>query len=630
MREMKTIGESPFGKRYSIWDYGQSQKQVNLWRDKWSKALQQQAREAEGEEKGMQRGGRVIPLQPGTSGHIRRAALAEQGYTYDPNTNSMQEPETTIAAGAAETPTYDPYYGAGNYANAWNLGSMPWRNWENYQPDGEGGYTFEPPEDWYDPGGGGPGGPGAAPPRIAPTDPASYVGASADVSGRESPYREQLREHQSKIKEILGTGSARGGPVRGYQEGGTARADNPFDPVAQKYQWRSWERKHGRDPDEPEVVAPPAPEEAPPPPEDEGGFAAWLRSFFIPDPETENVEAVEEYMESIDQARGGRVNYQTGGLAQVNRPRGGVPPWVEPVEQGYQFGGRATGMMAPRMARRAMQQYRGVPPQRAPIQPRGGLFAALQRGQRGDPRLRVTGRTSRTLPPGIDPRAVAANPQGYAQWAADPRSAGARGILPGEMRGPMGPINIVDPTTGESTPYWGPGGREGYDERVRRMQRGPMAPGGGPLQLPAPGGGPLQLPIMNRPSPNVGRPGYDQIGDMGPITPGGGNIPPWKRLPGQRRQVPPSPGRAYPGGPGGPVPGGEQLPMGGARVPPNQQGYLQRMRMMNRPPSGPVGGGANRVGMRDQQGALSRAMQRGTGRPPMSRRYAFGRGAQQP
>jgi hypothetical protein len=25
MREMKTIGESPFGKRYSIWDYGQSE-----------------------------------------------------------------------------------------------------------------------------------------------------------------------------------------------------------------------------------------------------------------------------------------------------------------------------------------------------------------------------------------------------------------------------------------------------------------------------------------------------------------------------------------------------------------------------------------------------------------------------
>jgi hypothetical protein len=34
MREMKTIGESPFGKRYSIWDYGQSVKHCNSRHEK--------------------------------------------------------------------------------------------------------------------------------------------------------------------------------------------------------------------------------------------------------------------------------------------------------------------------------------------------------------------------------------------------------------------------------------------------------------------------------------------------------------------------------------------------------------------------------------------------------------------
>ena len=73
-----------------------------------------------------------------------------------------------------------------------------------------------------------------------------------------------------------------------------------------------------------------------------------------------------------------------------------------------------------------------------------------------------------------------------------------------------------------------------------------------------------------------------------------------------------------------PVDGGAGIP-GGSRVPPNMQGHLQKMRMQNRPPPGPVGGGGqgNRVGQQDQQGGLARALQRGTGRPPMSRRFAF-------
>lgn len=69
---------------------------------------------------------------------------------------------------------------------------------------------------------------------------------------------------------------------------------------------------------------------------------------------------------------------------------------------------------------------------------------------------------------------------------------------------------------------------------------------------------------------------------------------------------------------------------GGPQIPPNMQGQLQKMRMMNRPRrgfSGPAGAGGppggNRVGMQDQQGGLARALQRGTGRPPMSRRSGF-------
>jgi hypothetical protein len=165
---------------------------------------------------------------------------------------------------------------------------------------------------------------------------------------------------------------------------------------------------------------------------------------------------------------------------------------------------------------------------------------------------------------------------------------GGRGVLPGEM----------DPSGG------GMGGRGGALQRAMmqmRQQRG--GPRGG-----IPGRDRVGMPLVS-PRPYKPMPGPGTFGP-GEGIPGGGNIPPWKRPPGGRPQVPPSPGGGIPGGP---------------RVPPNMQGYLQRMRMMNRPPSGPVGGGANRVGMQDQQGALARALQRGTGRPPMSRRAAFGR-----
>ena len=155
-------------------------------------------------------------------------------------------------------------------------------------------------------------------------------------------------------------------------------------------------------------------------------------------------------------------------------------------------------------------------------------------------------------------------------------------------------------------------------ENQRRGPRGPMAPGGG--------GGPLQLPGGGEQFPDWRQRGtiYDPSAD--PMAGG-------KRLPGRR--IAPPPGK-FPGGGGrvgtlggpgyGPDPLGSAGPggslRGGPQVPPNMRGYLQKQRMMNRPPAN-VGGGANRVGMQDQQGGMARALQRGTGRPPMSRRAGF-------
>lgn len=374
------------------------------------------------------------------------------------------------------------------------------------------------------------------------------------------------------------------GPMNYYQEGGAARpghaeGPNPYegDPLLKK-SYARWERKHHVDPPPP----PPPPEAAATPEE-----VPWWKKLM-------GYEAgptrTDEELEAIGQAYGGRVGYQVGGLA-IAAPRGGVPPWAEPVQE-YQFGGMAARLgPAMRGANRMRQQYRGVPPQRGRIQRGapggGGRGGALQqammqmRQQRGAPR-------GRGLPPGIDPRAVAANPEGYAQWAGDPRSAGARGV-----------------------------GLSPYEEmeNQRRGPRGPLAPGGG--------GGPLQLPGGGGRFPDWRQRGtiYDPAAD--PMA--GGKYP--------GRRIAPPPGKfprqpVQPGGPGGPLPGGGGgfepgggVP-GGPRVPPNMRGYLQRQRMMNRPPRN-VGGGANRVGMQDQQGGMARALQRGTGRPPMSRRAGF-------
>ncbi len=59
------------------------------------------------------------------------------------------------------------------------------------------------------------------------------------------------------------------------------------------------------------------------------------------------------------------------------------------------------------------------------------------------------------------------------------------------------------------------------------------------------------------------------------------------------------------------------LATGRPGVPPNLRGHLQALRAQPRQAGGP------RIGSGDQQGALARAMQTQTGRPPISRRSAF-------
>ena len=481
----------------------------------------------------------------------------------------------------------------------------------------------------------GPGGPGTAPPRIIPTDPASYIGVSAEEKEalKQSPYRDQLREHKAKIAATLG--SARGGHVNYYQEGGAARAGhpedvgkkgpNPWDPEEDTAAYNYWETRFHQEPPPPEEIV-----------EDEVAEPGFLERWFGVKPEPANIAKTEEYLESINQARGGRVGYQTGGLA-IAAPRGGVPPWIEPTGepvQGYQFGGGA---------RRGMP-YRGVPPQRG----------MMRRGAGGDPRAMagrmrgMAGRQRGMMQPGrAAPQrgGLAAMMQARQQQAgAQPGGGGILARIREAQQQQAGGAGGITP----GGPGYDPGGPGTW------AGRGGIPGGGMPGGNRYPPGynneagiaqGPIEgLPPMRSPgdviyddfTPGGGGGIHGRGRDYDP-TGGRGTIPPWKRPPGGR--IAPPPGKfprqpVQPGGPGGPFPGGRPpgggFPIqGGARVPPNMRGYLQKMRMQNRPPSGPVGGGGNRVGMADQQGALARAMQKGTGRAPTSRRMAFGRGAQQ-
>ena len=322
---------------------------------------------------------------------------------------------------------------------------------------------------------------------------------------------------------------------------------------------------------------------------------------------------------------GGRVRgYQGGGLAQVSAPRGGVPPWVEPAgymePEGYQAGGRTQPWSG---AQR--QQWRGAAGNPARRQNLRRAYNSYTPEQQAG----YTGRVGYQK----GPQAPAPQAAGRAGMMADAQQqqqalqqrAGMAGAQADYQQGLAAQRGARPPVYGDA-PQPGmayPGGTPGF--------YGPGGPGGGQGILPGEGDmGGYRKSIYDRPFGNM----RDQLGRQGtPPTPGGagrwtpqqqqawrgaaGN-PALRGAMGQQHQQRQALGRQ---------PGAGGI-TGGARVPPNMQGYLQKQRMMNRPPSN-VGGGVNRVGQQDQQGGLSRAMQRGTGRRPMSRRGGFPGGGMQ-
>ena len=168
-----------------------------------------------------------------------------------------------------------------------------------------------------------------------------------------------------------------------------------------------------------------------------------------------------------------------------------------------------------------------------------------------------------------------------------------------------------------------PGGRgrgRGIGAMLQR-QRGSMGRRGSPqmreaMQRPQTRGDDARRPnpqMMNMMRQKMAQ---QQGGRRGMVAPG-------MRGPMKSLGRPDMGGRVQPGGPGG-MPGGrpEMLSPGDARMPGGRampfRGFQQKQAMQRR---GNLGG--NRVGQSDQQGGLSRALQRGTGRPPMSRRSSF-------
>lgn len=197
----------------------------------------------------------------------------------------------------------------------------------------------------------------------------------------------------------------------------------------------------------------------------------------------------------------------------------------------------------------------------------------------------------------------------------------ANGGLAQFSRPPMG--GVPRQIAGTMKPRMG-----GVPPRIDPRAMPPQMPGGGATT------GQSSLPAHLR---NIaGRAGPLQATTGGPGRPPPRMVPPsvrnipWRGAPPPRAipgPVRPTPGVDPRGGPGIP-PSDGMGPAGGPRVPPNLRGYMNRARMMNRPrrgipgPAG-AGGAPNRVGQSDQQGGLARALQRGTGRPPMSRRQGF-------
>jgi translation initiation factor IF-2 len=260
------------------------------------------------------------------------------------------------------------------------------------------------------------------------------------------------------------------------------------------------------------------------------------------------------------------------------------------------------------MMRQAQQQRAGVQgmaapwqgPGPSPMSPGGGGFMSRLRQQMEQQRGQQPGGGGRWGSPG-GPGGPVLNPYEQAEGRMRELGGGPEGGPGGGVMGriPMdmqpGPFNRTPSGEidlgGGRTPEWGPG----MPGRV------------GEVGINPPPSGPFRPPV-----------GREVIGGSGKFG------DPYQYGRGSGGKPRPGPGMMPPGGgPGGP-PTETIMPVGGPRVPPNMRGYLQKRAMMNRPPAN-VGGGANRVGMADQQGALSRAMQRGTGRAPPSRRFGRGR-----
>ena len=444
-------------------------------------------------------------------------------------------------------------------------------------PGGGGGGGGTPPG-----GGGGGGGPPGGGPPYGEDGPPGYDPSA----GRDTEYSEALRAHKARVAASLAVppgGYAGGGQVNYYDEGGAVRPGhaegaNPYPEGSARHKY--WETRNHVAP-EPLPIA-----EAPPEPED----LSWLERLL--GKESDRQGRTEAELEELEEAYGGYIDapgYQQGGLAAMQsqargqmgqmgmrNPRQRIDPRSMPPQRGGRMGGR-----------------RGMPPRGMPPMRGGG------RGPYGP--------SMPQLPPGKGPRI--APPPGK-----DPRTFPPRAMPPVQPQ-PFPPGKGPQPGGPVTMPPGFPGGN------LPRTPSGEIDLGGGrtPEWGPnAPGGGGQMPQLRERMQQAQGQFGGRDPRAMPPV--GGGRSGMLSRMQNQARTLQ----QGIPGGPSGRDPRSmpPQGPTGGPQVPPNMRGMLQKQRMMNRPPAN-VGGGANRVGMQDQQGGLSRALQRGTGRRPMSRRGGF-------
>jgi len=147
----------------------------------------------------------------------------------------------------------------------------------------------------------------------------------------------------------------------------------------------------------------------------------------------------------------------------------------------------------------------------------------------------------------------------------------------------------------------------GRRSRGRRGQGRGMPPGGGlmtsDMGMRAGQARRGQMPVQELPMRGGRAPATPPMKGIGRAPSGGG--------PNMRAGVMPGGGQFFPGTGGAGTPGRPG-------VPPNLQGYLQMKRQASRQQQG-----SPRIGSGDQRGALARARQTQTGRPPISRRQPF-------